>query len=366
MNKQEFFWYKDQTLIPANAIIGSVANGMYVLAREYGDLFADLYVKDSATPAESVLLGAGSLQYGDIGPLCAENDSGVTVMLWRKYPDYWFSKITLVGGALNIVTHPITFPDTPRNVFVTSDGLEFVVHYGYNNDATVVGYNFDGDLLWSDNPWDSTGPQRTEGYVVGAPRQGRYLFVSTPIPTYPISISGTFTSDISGPGPWGLTAYYNFDVPDLTGLTVVSGTWVTRVNWGSLFINPPGPAYGGVFEGYITMNGDTIADPIVYSSWTNQGFGGPVVTFLTGGTITNIAVVTQPYDGSVVGGSTWYPEMAVYIIDIDNSAAHTGTLQLRGGAGLIDYITYVEDWETARWVGTGVNKATYFNGSRIP
>lgn len=206
-------------------------------------------------------------------------------------------------------------PLSIRDMWVTHDGTETLV---WDTGEVIRGYDAGGVQTWSTATPAAAEPDRVSGTVVGTIGAGTFVWLNSSPSTYGWTLPGTQTGTLPGTG--AMSYLVDYDLPDLSGETLISQSITVRLMWGGAIGSSP------TSNGVCTWNG-TVVIPDETAAWDH-------FTGITEGTAAGIpsahATITA---GDSSTGAYWVYDSSVQGVTVDNSDRGGGSVELYNSSG---------------------------------
>lgn len=341
-------WGYDETLADDAFILWRITNDAVIRTKAVAT--SGLYVNDSAE--------------NDAGVVAFRGSSGAANVAARLNADLTYTLFTI--------------PDNVEQMWVSGDGAEIVFRaWEYNetnfgDDVHLYGYSLSGVLQWDfviDTSTNLGLGHRSSGFVAGAPRAGRVVWVNTTATIMYVGVDSGLGSSATGTVP-------ALPFPVISASVRFNVTWDGRSEYGGGYPNASGTPQIGYING-VACQAPNGSPGNLNAHWSTAVFYVISWCSLTvtlpdeGDPFSYIFDGVTPYTGD--DGYQWTNSVFYYYYqygawdlsaELDMSEMGGDTIELRNGSGsVLDRIATPAEFLVASystWVGTGSNTLTGF------
>ena len=327
-------------------ICGSLGDAIYVVATVGSDITFALYQGENPP----VLLSSTSAFSDHILWLTAENGAGDVAAVVKDATTGACRVVHITRSGTTISISSFSIDYEPVQLFVSGDGAEILTVQDTTLSKTITGYSLSGSLHWS-TVLPNDGYSHS-GYVAGSPSAGRFVWVNTSDATYQFIVSAGYGSTEITHGIDGYsTTDVTFALPDLTGLTVQSVVMSVTATWGGTIGSSPNTG------GYVEFNGQGFPQDLAYEWYHGVPLYVNANDYIPGPTSSGTIVI---HNSNI--DQPWLYYSANQFINIDNSAAGGGTIELRSSTGAV--LASVSGTDplrrgNGRWITNGPGRVAY-------
>jgi hypothetical protein len=356
--RQSLMWHSESHLYN---IIGSVSDGLYVLAKNDASTASTMLFLFSGSTDPQILFQIplrGGWYYEGLRSLRGESGTGVVGFIARHSGTgaYRIYRVFHSGSTISFASSDIPSEHgQPISMCASTDGGAFFVQF--SSGPAILVRRYDATSVASTDVCTvSEDSTRSYGYLAGSPSLNQFIWVNKSSPSILYYITGVLVSSGVVDTPLRHSyATYSYDLSEVVG-TVILASVNSRWSYGGIIGSGPTDGYGTTNG--IVAPGNLGADVLGTGGTAYfTGYNWEVSFGADFGGALSSAYFTADWSGA-----GWNPDSSFQWVEVSNGDQNGGHIELRSPDGLVLSYVVADDpflRGGGEWVGSGSGSITY-------